>query len=409
MLTTTKSKAGPFDGDGVTVLFDADFPILAETETKVVLTDEFGSDSDVDASDYTVVPLLGAFPTESFMVSLNTAAATGEKVTILRNMPLTQPEDYGRGGPYDENRHEESYDRTAMNDQYIYEVISRCLKLSPASDLDSEDIDAIITEILAAASRTEDAADRTEAAANSIITVSEEFVAGAAQQEFITSFELPDNTDATFVWIDGVKQGNSTLTIDPDTNSVTVGAALAGGESVEIATSIVSESGAVITVFGRSGPDIVAATSDYDASQVDNDSGVTGATVAAALDTLESAAVTTVFGRSGPAVSAAASDYDASQVDNDSGVAGATVAAALDTLAAATGSIDSNSESFTAGAAQTQFTTAFTIEAINSMIHVFIDGVKQDESTITIDDTTHFSVGAALAGGENVEITQISW
>lgn len=48
------------------------------------------------------------------------------------------------------------------------------------------------------------------------------------------------------------------------------------------------------------------------------------------------APVDSVFGRTGVVV-AAASDYDASQVDNDSGVAGATVANALDTLAGLVG------------------------------------------------------------------------
>ena len=46
--------------------------------------------------------------------------------------------------------------------------------------------------------------------------------------------------------------------------------------------------------------------------------------------------VDSVFGRTG-AIVAEASDYDASQVDNDSGVAGATVADALDNLASASG------------------------------------------------------------------------
>lgn len=45
--------------------------------------------------------------------------------------------------------------------------------------------------------------------------------------------------------------------------------------------------------------------------------------------------ITSVFGRTSTAITAAASDYDASQVDNDSGVSGATVADALDTLATA--------------------------------------------------------------------------
>lgn len=46
----------------------------------------------------------------------------------------------------------------------------------------------------------------------------------------------------------------------------------------------------------------------------------------------EGAAVQTVFGRTGPNITQAAGDYTASLVDNDSGVAGATVAAALDAL-----------------------------------------------------------------------------
>jgi hypothetical protein len=80
---------------------------------------------------------------------------------------------------------------------------------------------------------------------------------------------------------------------------------------------------------------VLPALSDYDASEVDNDSTVTGATVKDALETLEAAIpatpVSSVFGRTG-AVTAAVSDYDASQVDNDSSVAGATVKAALDQL-----------------------------------------------------------------------------
>jgi hypothetical protein len=72
----------------------------------------------------------------------------------------------------------------------------------------------------------------------------------------------------------------------------------------------------VASVFSRVGA-VVAALGDYDASQVDNDSGVAGATVKDALDTL-----------AGVIVALAASD-----ITNDSGVAGATVKDALDTLA----------------------------------------------------------------------------
>lgn len=66
-------------------------------------------------------------------------------------------------------------------------------------------------------------------------------------------------------------------------------------------------------------------------------SGVTAADAGGGEATITvsggAAPVDSVFGRTG-VVAAAASDYDASQVDNDSGVSGATVAAALDAVAA---------------------------------------------------------------------------
>lgn len=91
----------------------------------------------------------------------------------------------------------------------------------------------------------------------------------------------------------------------------------------------------VSSVFTRIGA-VVAVASDYDASQVDNDSGVAGAFVDDALDNLAAAIppaapVDSVFTRTG-AVVAAASDYDAGQVDNDSSIAGAFVDDALNNL-----------------------------------------------------------------------------
>ena len=169
------------------------------------------------------------------------------------------------------------------------------------------------------------------------------------------------------------------------------------GDAIEISGSV----GAVASVFGRTGA-VVAATDDYAASEVTNDSDVVGTNVDDALNTLSASninlsgavaadvnalestklsavsgtnfssgsavhttisgsdtlnfrtlfgiggvgvslngdaieisgsvgAVASVFGRT-EAVVAAASDYDASQVDNDSTVVGSFVADALNTL-----------------------------------------------------------------------------
>lgn len=86
---------------------------------------------------------------------------------------------------------------------------------------------------------------------------------------------------------------------------------------------------AVTSVFGRVGA-VVAQLGDYVATLVSNDSGVAGATVAAALDNLDAAI---------GALAAALAGLQASGVGNDSGVAGATVADALDNLDAAIGAL----------------------------------------------------------------------
>lgn len=101
--------------------------------------------------------------------------------------------------------------------------------------------------------------------------------------------------------------------------------------------------GAVLSVFGRSGA-VVGQAGDYDASQVANDSGVSGATTADALDALAGTiaglltGVSSVFGRAG-AVVAAAGDYNTTQVTNSSGVLGATATAALNTLSSTIGAL----------------------------------------------------------------------
>jgi len=59
-------------------------------------------------------------------------------------------------------------------------------------------------------------------------------------------------------------------------------------ETAAVLMTLFEGGGAVDSVFGRTG-DVVAASGDYDASQIDNDSGVAGAFVDDALDNLDSA------------------------------------------------------------------------------------------------------------------------
>jgi hypothetical protein len=120
-------------------------------------------------------------------------------------------------------------------------------------------------------------------------------------------------------------------------NSVVVGATVQAALNTLQSEITALAAGSVTSVFARTGA-VVAALNDYAASLISNDSGVTGATVKAALDTLQAeiaaltpGTVTSVFGRSG-AVVAVANDYNSTQINNTSIVVGATVQAALNTL-----------------------------------------------------------------------------
>ncbi|MFQ5339958.1 MAG: hypothetical protein ACE5F6_00270 [Anaerolineae bacterium] len=121
------------------------------------------------------------------------------------------------------------------------------------------------------------------------------------------------------------------------------------------------------------------------------------------------APVDTVFGRVGNVV-AALSDYDASQVDNDSGVAGGTVKDALDTLAALilTPADKDLVARVTAadGAKATNSTisgtpTGYVLVMVNGLLVTVGDGVKTKECYFSGDaGVTARTISAIVAGDE---------
>jgi hypothetical protein len=122
--------------------------------------------------------------------------------------------------------------------------------------------------------------------------------------------------------LDGIETGAQANNIS-DTNAT----ALTGGGDTSLHTHPVSGLAAHATTHTDGTDDIQAATATQ--------KGLATATQITKLDGIETGAqvntVTSVFTRTGDVV-AAASDYDASQVDNDSSVVGTYVSDALDTL-----------------------------------------------------------------------------
>lgn len=120
--------------------------------------------------------------------------------------------------------------------------------------------------------------------------------------------------------------------------------------------------GGGVTSFNTRVGAVVALASDYDASQVDNDSGVAGAFVDDALNTL----------------GGAITGLDSTDIANVSGVAGATVTAALNTLDGASASV-SQLDRFTANDAVFVGASAATGTARNGHSLIAFDDTVNEE------------------------------
>lgn len=174
--------------------------------------------------------------------------------------------------------------------------------------------------------------DGTTVSGDYSVTVLDEYllVDASAAPVTVTLLDVSSNTRELFV-----------IKIDASPNAVTIaaqtGEAINGvasktlaaqwdvgrvvaieGENYMVSGSSGGGGGAVSSVFGRIGA-VIAAAHDYKASQIDNDSSVSGTEVSDALNTLSAAigtlvtGVSSVFGRTGT-VTAQTGDYTAAQV-----------------------------------------------------------------------------------------------
>jgi hypothetical protein len=152
-VNSTTSKAGPFTGNGVTTDFPFNFRILDEDHIRVIITDESGVETDADPSDYTVS---GVGETEgSIEYSASDPLPTGHKLTILRNVPLTQVVDIANSGAFYPEIHESVFDKLTMAVQQVSEIAERAVVVPPSSSTDPSEL---IADLIQAAADAEDAA-----------------------------------------------------------------------------------------------------------------------------------------------------------------------------------------------------------------------------------------------------------
>lgn len=145
------STAGPYNGNGVTVIFPYGFKIVDETHLRVVVIDALGTATDLSFGDgdYTVS---GVGNDAGGNVTVVVAPATGEKLTILRNPPLTQETDLENQGPYSASVVEARFDMLTMQVQKVNEATDRSFQVSPGLTPPSlDEIEAAVDNAAAAA------------------------------------------------------------------------------------------------------------------------------------------------------------------------------------------------------------------------------------------------------------------
>lgn len=123
---TETSRSGPYAGAGTTGPFTVGFRFLDNTHLQVIRTSATGIDSTlVLTTDYSVSGAGGASGT----VTLVTALAFGERLTVIRDVPFTQLADYINNDAFPAESHEDALDLLTMQTQQNREALDRSLTL----------------------------------------------------------------------------------------------------------------------------------------------------------------------------------------------------------------------------------------------------------------------------------------
>ncbi len=132
-VATATARSGPYAGNGSTTVFAYTFRVLDVAHLRVVLTSAAGVETvQTLTAQYTVS---GVDAAGGGSITMVTAPAAGETLTILRNVPFTQETDYQNQGAYYAETVEDALDLLTMADQQLTEQIGRSVTLPVASSI----------------------------------------------------------------------------------------------------------------------------------------------------------------------------------------------------------------------------------------------------------------------------------
>ena len=137
-ISSSDARTGPYAGNDATTVFSYDFRILDETHIQVILTDASGVETvQTLTTHYTVS---GVDAANGGNVTMLTPPATGETLTFIRIVPLTQAVDYKTRGAVQPNGLERALDKLTQIDQDQQEDLARALLMPASTDLTGIDL-----------------------------------------------------------------------------------------------------------------------------------------------------------------------------------------------------------------------------------------------------------------------------
>lgn len=168
-VSTTVRKAGPFAGTGAIVPYPFAFKVFAASDMVVVKTAS-GVESTLTLTTHYTVALNGdqdASPGGT--VTLVTALAVGEKVTLTSSVPNTQPVEVTNQGGFYPDVFNDALDRLTIQSQQLAEQIGRCVKVGISSSSTPDDLleDVAVAVIAAADAAAEASVSAASASASS--------------------------------------------------------------------------------------------------------------------------------------------------------------------------------------------------------------------------------------------------
>jgi len=134
MTVSSSASRNYYSGNGATTVFAYTFKIFDESQVKVIARAADGTETVKTLTTHYTVSGVG---TSGGNVTMLVAPASGTKLTLVRNVPLTQETDYTPNDPFPAESHEAALDKLTMLVQQLQEQVNRALAFSPSSAFSS--------------------------------------------------------------------------------------------------------------------------------------------------------------------------------------------------------------------------------------------------------------------------------